>query len=58
MRGTGTFAGLLAQRFKVSCRKLGLEQGESAVLRTDLFTPPEQSSQQAGQAPAAQFEMF
>jgi DNA repair photolyase len=58
MRGTGTFAELLAQRFRVSCRKLALESGESTPLRTDLFTPPPPGSQRAGQSPAAQFEMF
>lgn len=39
MRGTGTFAHLLEQRFAVSCRSLGLRQGESVPQRTDLFRP-------------------
>ena len=58
MRGTGTFAELLAQRFKLSCRKLGLAGGEPTSLRTDLFSPPQLTSQQTEPAPAAQFEMF
>jgi DNA repair photolyase len=40
MRGTGAFAEVLAQRFKLCCKQLGLEQGESVATRTDLFTPP------------------
>jgi DNA repair photolyase len=40
MRGTGTFAKLLEQRFRLSCRRLGLNQREQIALRTDLFTPP------------------
>ena len=39
MRGTGTFADLLEQRFRLCCRRLGLQQGERAPGRTDLFTP-------------------
>lgn len=40
MRGTGTFADLLSQRFRVSCKRLGLNQREQITTRTDLFTPP------------------
>ena len=40
MRGTGTFAELLAQRFQVSCKRLGLNKREEISTRTDLFTPP------------------
>lgn len=40
MRGTGTFAELLQQRFRIACRRLGLNQREQASLRTDLFVPP------------------
>jgi DNA repair photolyase len=40
MRGTGTFADLLSQRFKVSCKRLGLNQREQFSTRTDLFEPP------------------
>lgn len=50
MRGNGTFANLLARRFKVSCNKLGLDQGETVALRTDLFRPDNGSR--------AQYELF
>jgi DNA repair photolyase len=40
MRGTGTFADLLEQRFKLACRRLGLERREMQRARTDLFVPP------------------
>ena len=40
MRGTGPFADLLAQRFRVRCRQLGLNEGEARTLRVDLFRPP------------------
>jgi len=42
MRGTGEYADLLAQRFDLACRKLGLNKRESSELslRTDLFKPP------------------
>jgi len=40
MRGTGTFADLLAQRFRVACKRLGLDQGEPTGGRTDLFSVP------------------
>ena len=40
MRGTGTFAKLLEQRFRVSCHRLGLNQSEQIGLRTDLFKRP------------------
>lgn len=40
MRGTGTFAKLLEQRFRIACRRLGLHQREHSGLRTDLFVPP------------------
>ena len=41
MRGTGTFADLLAQRFRICCKRLGLNQREQIPARTDLFTAPE-----------------
>lgn len=50
MRGTGTFADLLQQRFHVACRKLGLNQREHASLRTDLFTPPERQRKRSDTA--------
>ena len=42
MRGAGHFAELLAQRFRVACKRLGLNQGEGygGGGRTDLFVPP------------------
>jgi hypothetical protein len=40
MRGTGAFADLLSQRFRVACKRLGLNARGSIGLRTDLFTPP------------------
>ncbi len=39
MRGSGTFAELLSQRFNLGCKKLGLAQGEAPCSRTDLFDP-------------------
>jgi DNA repair photolyase len=39
-RGTGLLASLLAQRFAVACKRLGLRQGERAPLETSLFRPP------------------
>lgn len=40
MRGTGTFAQLLAQRFRIACHRLGLREREHSSLRTDLFVRP------------------
>jgi DNA repair photolyase len=53
MRGTGTFAELLSQRFRLACKRLGLTRGEPADGRTDLFTPP--GSRVAG---SAQIDLF
>ncbi len=39
MRGTGLFADMIAQRFKLITLKLGLS-AERTVLNTNLFTPP------------------
>ncbi|SEM59194.1 DNA repair photolyase [Sphingomonas gellani] len=39
MKGSGPWAELLATRFRLTCRRLGLN-GERIVLRTDLFRPP------------------
>jgi DNA repair photolyase len=41
MRGTGTFADVLAQRFRLSCKRLGINIRAPMATRTDLFTPPE-----------------
>jgi DNA repair photolyase len=40
MRGEGAWAGLLAARFALACRKLGLGTGRSPELTTALFRPP------------------
>jgi DNA repair photolyase len=40
MRGTGTFADLLSQRFSLCCKRLGLNAREEVRLRTDLFMAP------------------
>jgi hypothetical protein len=59
MRGTGTFADLLAQRFRVACKRLELVPGEaSSGGRTDLFTAPATARGAAHKANADQFELF
>jgi len=40
MRGSGPWAELLRTRFRIACRKHGLNN-ERAALRTDLFQPPQ-----------------
>ncbi|MBN7798111.1 PA0069 family radical SAM protein [Parahaliea mediterranea] len=40
MRGTGPFAELLGQRFRLSCKKLGFNMAREIEARCDLFTPP------------------
>ncbi|MEE4143622.1 MAG: PA0069 family radical SAM protein [Halieaceae bacterium] len=57
MRGTGTFAELLSQRFRVACKRLGLarSEGSDASSRTDLFTAPARKG--AGNS-SGQFELF
>jgi DNA repair photolyase len=40
MRGSGPYAELLARRFDVATRKLGLAARPGRTLRTDLFAPP------------------
>jgi hypothetical protein len=40
MRGQGPWADLLAARFQLAVKKHGLNKSR-AVLRTDLFRPPE-----------------
>lgn len=49
MRGTGAFADLIRQRFRLACDRLGLN-GEDRPLRTDLFRPP--------RLPSSQLDMF
>jgi DNA repair photolyase len=45
MRGTGAVAELLAKRFQLACRRLGLN-ATRRELNCALFTPPPQASQQ------------
>jgi DNA repair photolyase len=45
MRGTGVWAQLLRDRFRLACRKHGLSATKSVELRTDLFRPPSTSPQ-------------
>jgi DNA repair photolyase len=40
MKGAGVWAQLLRTRFRLACRKLGLNE-QQITLRTDLFCPPE-----------------
>jgi len=41
MRGTGVIAELLRNRFKLACKRLGLNSGGREIAqRTDLFQPP------------------
>ncbi|MGB6605571.1 MAG: PA0069 family radical SAM protein [Steroidobacteraceae bacterium] len=40
MRGTGPYALLLRSRFKLACRRLGLESGGREALNTAHFRPP------------------
>jgi DNA repair photolyase len=40
MRGTGPYAELLRARFKMACRRLGLNARPREALSTALFTPP------------------
>jgi DNA repair photolyase len=59
MRGSGTFADLLAQRFQLSCKRLGLNQREAISTRTDLFQPPKPSKTNPGTELAArQIDLF
>jgi DNA repair photolyase len=39
-RGSGPYADLIADRFRLACRRLGLNASRRAVLRTDLFVRP------------------
>jgi DNA repair photolyase len=45
MRGTGEYAGLLAQRFALACRRNGLEPREGGDLDTTLFRAPHPAGQ-------------
>ncbi len=46
MRGEGEFATLLSRRFRLACRRLGLNQGERERLDCSRFTPPMPDSDQ------------
>ncbi|WGL17800.1 PA0069 family radical SAM protein [Microbulbifer bruguierae] len=46
-RGTGVFAQLLQQRFRVSCRKLGLNERKLALDCNRFFLPPQPGDQQS-----------
>jgi len=50
MHGTGEYADMLARRFSVRCRKLGLSTAERQALDTTRFSPPPLSG--------AQLELF
>ena len=52
MTGEGIFAGLIRQRFRKACARLGLNERDYAPLRTDLFVPPQRPG-----APT-QFDLF
>jgi DNA repair photolyase len=45
MRGEGTYAALVAQRFRLAARRLGLDR-PLPPLRTDLFAPPARAGDQ------------
>ena len=45
MRGEGTYAKLIAHRFALACRRLGMSESV-APLRTDLFAPPPKTGDQ------------
>lgn len=45
MRGEGTYAQMVAQRFKMACRRIGLAQ-KTPPLTTELFRPPPQPGDQ------------
>jgi DNA repair photolyase len=46
MRGTGPYAELLRDRFRVACRRLNLNTGGRDTLNTALFRPPDRSGSQ------------
>ena len=50
MRGTGPFADVLEQRFKLCCKRLGMNRGELRATRTDRFKAPVRSQ--------GQFDLF
>jgi len=46
MRGTGPYAELLRERFRLACQRLGLNCTSRSPLNTRLFTPPTPASPQ------------
>ncbi len=46
MKGRGPFADLLRQRFRITCRRLGLHRARELELDTSLFRPPRTPSPQ------------
>ena len=48
MRGEGAYAELLAQRFRLACRRLGLNQGERLRLDASQFRVPPRAGDQLG----------
>jgi DNA repair photolyase len=59
MSGTGTFANLLAQRFQLSCKRLGMNTRAPVAARTDLFIPPEYITRAGVAAPdTPQIDLF
>jgi hypothetical protein len=40
MRGTGPYAVLLRDRFRIACRRLNLNAAARDILNTGLFCPP------------------
>ncbi|HEX7044557.1 MAG TPA: PA0069 family radical SAM protein [Burkholderiales bacterium] len=50
MRGEGVYAEMIRHRFRLACRRLGLEPRASAPLDTSRFRPP--------RSPSGQLEMF
>jgi hypothetical protein len=46
MRGTGPYAQLLRDRFRVACRRLNLNTGGRDTLNVSLFRPPAPSGSQ------------
>jgi DNA repair photolyase len=46
MRGTGPYAQLLSNRFRLACRRLNLNSERRAPLDTTLFRPPRRGGAQ------------
>ncbi|MGH8461413.1 MAG: PA0069 family radical SAM protein [Stenotrophobium sp.] len=46
MRGQGEFADLIAQRFRLACRRLGLDRGRTWQLDTSRFSVPARAGDQ------------